>query len=252
MWCTRWFLPLLLLPLPTASPYFLVLFLFSLTMHAKPCFYCIVLLTTIFVSSCYWQPLPSETPLSLPWAENVSTFADAWHDLTQYNSSKELPDVVQLVDRCWCDFSSGGFFEPYNVTHWEYVSLQRVKSDLENEKKAEETKAGTTENVASNLTPSTTTTSTSKPRALTSLQKTVLAGSFTMESIRSLIHEMTGIKRDFVSPSLQQPSSTTANLVPNIPVQTETTSHKVLPLLRKEYDFRPYGFGVVVDFSWTL
>lgn len=34
--CTRWFLPLLLLPLPTAPPYFLVLFLFSLTMHAKP------------------------------------------------------------------------------------------------------------------------------------------------------------------------------------------------------------------------
>jgi len=34
--CTRWFLPLLLLPLPTASPFFLVLFLISLTMHAKP------------------------------------------------------------------------------------------------------------------------------------------------------------------------------------------------------------------------
>jgi len=34
--CTRWFLPLLLLPLPTAPPFFLVLFLLSLTMHAKP------------------------------------------------------------------------------------------------------------------------------------------------------------------------------------------------------------------------
>lgn len=34
--CTRWYLPLLLLPLPTAPPYFLLLFLVSITIHAKP------------------------------------------------------------------------------------------------------------------------------------------------------------------------------------------------------------------------
>ncbi|KAH0838667.1 hypothetical protein J3R83DRAFT_6994 [Lanmaoa asiatica] len=34
--CTRWFLPLLLLPLPTAPPYFLVLFLLTLALHARP------------------------------------------------------------------------------------------------------------------------------------------------------------------------------------------------------------------------
>ena len=34
--CTRWYLPLVLLPLPIAPPYFLVLFLLSTTLHARP------------------------------------------------------------------------------------------------------------------------------------------------------------------------------------------------------------------------
>ncbi|PFH54711.1 hypothetical protein AMATHDRAFT_52478 [Amanita thiersii Skay4041] len=130
MWCTRWFLPLLLLPLPTAPPFFLLLFLFSLTMHAKPCFYCIVLLTTLFVSSCYWQPFPLDSPLSTPWSENITTFAEALSTALPSNYTDSLPTVIRAVDRCWCDFS-GGFFEPFNVSHWEYLTVQRLKNELE-------------------------------------------------------------------------------------------------------------------------
>lgn len=34
--CTRWFIPLLILPLPSSPPYFLILFLVSMIIHARP------------------------------------------------------------------------------------------------------------------------------------------------------------------------------------------------------------------------
>ena len=130
MWCTRWFLPLLLLPLPTAPPYFLILFLFSLTLHAKPCFYCIVLLSTLFISSCYWQPFPLDTQLSVPWADNITTFAEALTSALPSNYTQPLPVVIRPVDRCWCDLSSGGLFKPFNVSHWEHQSVMKLKAEL--------------------------------------------------------------------------------------------------------------------------
>lgn len=35
MWCTRWFLPLLILPLPKSPPFVLLLYLLSTAMHAQ-------------------------------------------------------------------------------------------------------------------------------------------------------------------------------------------------------------------------
>ncbi|KAJ8703138.1 hypothetical protein PTI98_001788 [Pleurotus ostreatus] len=132
MWCTRWFLPLLFLPIPTASPYFLVLFILSLTMHAKPCFYCIILLTTLFISSCYWQPFTLDTPLAIPWSENITTFGAALNaTLSKDLQNITLPSTIRVIDRCWCDFSTNGFFEPYNVTQWEWNSVDKLKTDLE-------------------------------------------------------------------------------------------------------------------------
>ncbi|KNZ78166.1 hypothetical protein J132_01691 [Termitomyces sp. J132] len=225
--CTRWFLPLLLLPLPTASPYFLMLFLFSLTMHAKPCFYCIVLLTTLFVSSCYWQPFPLDSSLSAPWAGNITTFAEALNGSLSSNYSHPFPNVIQAVDRCWCDFSVGGFFEPFNVTHWEYVSVQRLKDDLERKKKSEEAleKKEIINDTETLLTPT-------------------AVGSFNLTMPRT------------AAPS---PSSSV------IPLKSAGRDLRSIfrlfhytfkaedkrPLFRREYDLRPYGLGILVDFGWT-
>ncbi|KAK2461724.1 hypothetical protein APHAL10511_006187 [Amanita phalloides] len=130
MWCTRWFLPLLLLPLPTAPPLFLLLFLCSLTLHARPCFYCILLLSSLFLSSCYWQPFPIHSPLAVPWSPAITSFADALNVTLPVNFSYPLPPVIRAVDRCWCDFSSG-FFQPFNVSHWELLTVNRLALELE-------------------------------------------------------------------------------------------------------------------------
>ncbi|KAF8060983.1 hypothetical protein FPV67DRAFT_1512372, partial [Lyophyllum atratum] len=278
MWCTRWFLPLLLLPLPTAPPYFLLLFLFSLTMHAKPCFYCIVLLTTLFVSSCYWQPFPLDSPLSTPWAENITTFAEALNATLAPNYSKPLPIVMRTVDRCWCDFSAGGFFEPFNVTHWEHVGVQRFKDDLERQQKIEEAALKEEETLKSAqalpmptpflISSDSTMPRTAAPGSPNSMPRTAApespspSAAFTSASsrdIRSIVRLFRyALKGD---PGLSSPSPSADVPAPRsssssfdatvIPTQSPSYLEENRPLIRKEYDLRPYGLGILVDFGWT-
>ncbi|KAL1749137.1 hypothetical protein HDZ31DRAFT_59724 [Schizophyllum fasciatum] len=129
MLCTKWFLPLFFLPLPTAPPLFLLLFIISLVAHARPCFYCIILISTIFVSSCYWQPLPIDSPLTVPWADNVTTFADALRATIAADHRRlrrPFPAYIRPLDRCWCDLS-GGLLEPFNVSRWERNSVLALR-----------------------------------------------------------------------------------------------------------------------------
>ncbi|TRM65644.1 hypothetical protein BD626DRAFT_485428 [Schizophyllum amplum] len=130
MLCTKWFLPLIFLPLPTAPPLFLLLFIVSLVAHAKPCFYCIILISTIFVSSCYWQPLPIDSPLSTPWSDEITTFAQALRASLGANYTDPLPAYIRPLDRCWCDLSNG-FLQPFNVSRWERDSVLRLSNELE-------------------------------------------------------------------------------------------------------------------------
>ncbi|KAF8912914.1 hypothetical protein CPB84DRAFT_1833251 [Gymnopilus junonius] len=240
MWCTRWFLPLLLLPLPTAPPFFLVLFLFSLTMHAKPCFYCIVLLTTLFISSCYWQPFPIDSPLTSPWSPNVTTFAEALNATLKSNHSVSLPTVMHAVDRCWCDLSSEGFFEPFNVSHWEYLSVKRLSLQLERQKDNSTLERGD----GRNATPG-------ADLAVNAMH----AFPPSPESIPYPRTQFWWLRNPFSSrPSyfgkaLPTPAMNSYGLG-NMQASSHVSSD-VLPLLRKDYDLRPYGLGITVDFAWS-
>jgi len=242
MWCTRWFLPLLLLPLPTAPPYFLILFLFSLTMHAKPCFYCIVLLTTLFVSSCYWQPFPTDSPLTVPWSDNITTFSEALNSTLMPNYSYALPTVIRAVDRCWCDFSMGSLWEPFNVSQWEYLTVQRVRRDLERQQKdadavlpanisqipmsANDTVVVPNQTLLSNSTVSTST-----------------FWSWLMNFPRGSQHASTAETRETDLSFLVEAQNTTS--------APQSMRSSNLPFIRQEYDLRPYGIGLIVDLGWS-
>ncbi|KAH9043872.1 hypothetical protein EDB85DRAFT_1912672, partial [Lactarius pseudohatsudake] len=130
MWCTRWFIPLLILPLPSAPPFFLILFLISMIIHARPCFYCIILLTALFLSSCYWQPVPLISSVSSSWATNA-TFATVLASVLTSPIVAPLPAVIHLADRCWCDVSSSQLFEPFDIARWERASVEQLKEELE-------------------------------------------------------------------------------------------------------------------------
>ncbi|KAF9215254.1 hypothetical protein CPC16_003760 [Podila verticillata] len=48
------FLPLLLVPFPSAAPYFVILFLISMYINHEPCIRCVFSLILLFSSTCYW------------------------------------------------------------------------------------------------------------------------------------------------------------------------------------------------------
>ncbi|KAJ7480124.1 hypothetical protein B0H11DRAFT_2026622 [Mycena galericulata] len=229
------------LPLPTASPYFLVLFLLALFIQAKPCFYCIVLLVTLFFSSCYWQPFPIDSPLSTPWADNVTTFAEALNATLTTPYDKPLPPVMRTLDRCWCDFWEGGFFEPYNVSQWERSSVLKLADELERARKAELVESEAIQN--EEQTPIATTIElmprTAAPEPSTRRKSPVRIPV----NVWNLINPY--IQNALTAAELATPLFKMDNV-------TEAASEpaKSLPALRWEYDLRPYGLGVVMDFGW--
>ncbi|KIK47966.1 hypothetical protein CY34DRAFT_798825 [Suillus luteus UH-Slu-Lm8-n1] len=239
MWCTRWFLPLLLLPLPTAQPYFLVLFLFSLALHAKPCFYCIVLLGALFLSSCYWQSFPLETRLSIPWSSTVTTFYDALNatlppdfDLREYT-----PPIIRVNDRCWCDFTSG-IFESYDMQKWERESVEKLAADMVQQMKDRTEKLTRAEELPN-----------AEEETLSSEETHSSANHTTQKSTLSALRSMFG-KTETQAPSVTDTEpSTTTTLVPN----SNLTSMPPPPPPRRplEYDLNPYGFDLILDFHWS-
>ncbi|KAH7883974.1 hypothetical protein F5I97DRAFT_1930186 [Phlebopus sp. FC_14] len=265
MWCTRWFLPLLLLPLPTAPPYFLVLFLFTLALHGRPCFYCVILLGALFLSSCYWQSFPLDAPLSVPWADDITTFYEALNatispglDLHEFR-----PPIIRVADRCWCDFASG-VFEPYDVQRWERDSVERAVAEMERQWKARferdaEVDVGAKTNgtvVEVDLgTPTPSTLDEQQDRGPVA-QPDSGVGKETLSILRSLFSKrypkdepLPTSSSSVFGPSDACPSSpaphveTEPSHVPTLPVQSSLSPWQV--------DMRSLGFDVILDFRWS-
>ncbi|KAF7319936.1 hypothetical protein MKEN_00777200 [Mycena kentingensis (nom. inval.)] len=253
VWCTRWYLGLLLLPLPTAPPYFLTLFLAALFIQAKPwcgafnregsplivlcSFYCIVLLIALFFSSCYWQPFPTSTTLSTPWTENVTTFAEALNRSLPSTYEGPLPPLVRTLDRCWCDIWTGGFFEPYNVTRWEESSILKLATELEAaQKKTEDVPAVSETETRTATAPATN--AEAESSLVPSIPKTAVSQfpiRTTLARAKEVVH---GLWKHVHWPRREP----VLVVIPEPPEK--------LPLLRSEYDLRPYGLELILDFSW--
>lgn len=245
MWCTRWFLPLLLLPLPTAQPYFLVLFLFSLALHAKPCFYCVVLLAALFLSSCYWQSFPLETRLSIPWSPNITTFYDALNatitpglDLHEYT-----PPIIRVTDRCWCDFTSG-MFESYDMQRWERESVEKLAADLVKQMKERTGQPDDDEELSSTAQENLSFEETHSPTNHTA--HVIPNQKSTFSVIRSMFSKSEARDSPSITNTDDPPVTTTTTLITH---STQTSSPS--PRRPLEYDLNPYGFDLVIDFHWS-
>ncbi|KAJ6519300.1 hypothetical protein C8R45DRAFT_1057800 [Mycena sanguinolenta] len=247
MWCTRWFLPLLLLPLPTAPPVFLMLFLLSLFIQAKPCFYCIVVLVTLFFSSCYWQPFPTDSPLSIPWADNITTFAEALNATLAVPYDKPLPPVMSTLDRCWCDFWGGGFFDPYNVSEWERASVVKLAGELERERNQELAALAALQATSSPNATDVAAVAT-EVEAMPRIAAPDPSPSARLSPLLGIATSMWSVMHPYIQSVRGTAESSTSEKADNI---TAAKPEKSLPPLRWEYDLRPYGLGVIVDLGWT-
>jgi len=255
---------LVLLPLPVAPPFFLALFLLSLTLHARPCFYCIVLLTALFLSTCYWPPVPIETPLTQPWSENITTYADALLSLMPNLSEDKVPSDIPIADHCWCDLTSGKFFEPFDMSRWEVESLVSLRDELEMQEqlmaKLEEAERVThDEEVAVEgqvsapssadspvPLPEKAPTPTFKWPSILATMWPFLQAPDSSPSAAEVPQNSTSVS-DGTEPSTPSPSPSDSG--PSAALQPVSSTPQ--PRLRREYDLRPYGFEMVVDFGWT-
>lgn len=220
-------------------------------------FYCIVLLTTLLISSCYWQPFSIDSPLSIPWSENITTFAEALNATLTSNYTKPLPSRMRVLDRCWCDLSSGRFFEPFNISGWEHASIQRMKKDLERAK-------GFTTQL-----PVQTTNATSKTLDVSAVVEPPVSyttiGSdawfryqwqrwFTRQNRTEASTGNSTSHHNVLEGVRDAMDSTTATSVFNsqpLPTESVSMSSTSFKWLRAEYDLQPHGLGMVIDLRWS-
>lgn len=211
-------------------------------------FNCIVVLTALFLSSCYWQPVTLDTPLYRPWNDNITTFGHALKAMLPQNSTLDTP-VVQFVDRCWCDVTNKVFFQPFNVTQWEVDSLKfYVEEAVRQQKKEVEKKT----RLVTNPAVSQQTNSTQQPAGPALL----------ISDVASLYRiALSRWNRTFTPSNESHTSATPSDATPHsqtISPASEPTStcipvhdQKPLPWYQREYNLGPYGFDVVFEFGWN-
>jgi hypothetical protein len=200
-------------------------------------FYCIILLTALFLSSCYWQPIPLDSSLSSSWATNA-TFATVLTAALSSSVTAPLPAVIRLADRCWCDVSSSHLFEPFDIARWERTSIEQLKEEIERDaasakqlssavggsNEGDRNPSATNGTVESQL-------STSEPPSHTPVSSTSPQPlSINTPAEKNSTHQILA----------EPPLSNGPPVVPNVD----------LPLFRRKYDLRPYGFSMILDFGW--
>lgn len=204
-----------------------------------------MLLTALFISSCYWQPLPISSPLSVPWSANITTFSQALNvtitgpDFTLPPTAyDDKPQIIKLMDRCWCDFTSGSLFEPFNVTRWEFASVIRLKKELEREKRLVKAATEAAAVAEAHAKSGNTNISAPTPGPPRRPAASSIPGKGALDSLRSVFWR--------ASPKLadkpDEPETFAA--IPE-PKEARRVSAP------GELDLEPYGFDLVLDFRWT-
>ena len=135
-----------------------------------------------------------------------------------------LPAVIRLADRCWCDVSSSRLFESFDIARWERLSVEQLKEELERDAARLQQLSSSTdesdiaEDADSSADP---TTISADPKA-----------NLTLPTVE-------------LSSTVENPAEPQLFNGPPV-VRSEN-----LPLLRRKYDLRPYGFSMVLDFGWS-
>lgn len=224
------------------------------TLLISSSFYCIVLLTTLLISSCYWQPFPIDSTLSTPWSDDITTFAEALNATLTANYTKPLPSRMRVLDRCWCDLSSGKFFEPFNISGWEYASVQRMKKDLERAEGITTPLPVQTPNATLTTDEPVPAESPPSPKRTTKLADWVRSPWQYWLSRRN---STSGLTANSTNGLITSDNTTTTHSETELsesqpsPADSVPTENAIFRWLRPEYDLQPYGLGMVIDLRWS-
>ncbi len=153
---------------------------------------------------------------------------------------------VRLIDRCWCEFTTTNFFQPYNVERWQLLSIERERKLRQKDTQVEAVSVAT-----HGVSP-----------ALETMQATSRAtdvSTIPAETVLSLLRSPTLVVSKvgkLWASWLERRSSLQGKVAEDVEpskpskVDEPTPAPTPLPLLRSQYDLRPHGLGVVVDFGW--
>lgn len=176
------------------------------------------------------------------------------------NYSRPLPPVIRAVDRCWCDLGAGGLFEPYNISQWEHNTVRRLVKDLERDARIEDVRLQKEHEARKReerdtffLTKFEDDESEATAPPEPSVESPAAALSF-WARLKLLTD-----KAMAPSFSVSTPPPPSISLVATEPPMHETKritpppapAHVQDPLIRTEYDLRPYGLGMIVDLRWA-
>jgi len=170
---------------------------------------------------------------------------------------KYAPTMIQLLDRCWCDFGLGRWssgnedgevrgnydiFSPRNVAHWEEANIVRARKEYVKKLKGgageKESDAGDVEAAPGEEE------GLVDPGQPTSINDT--------QTTREEPYLWRLWDRIFQSrPSSLNHSNQEQPLVKSQNHTTEDRAPSNLPWFRREYDLRRHGMDIIIDFSWS-
>jgi hypothetical protein len=161
------------------------------------------------------------------------------------NNTQPLPSILSVVDRCWCDFSAGHVFQPYNASQWEHSSVAKLKASLERQTIAEDgqemerRKAGNITNWIPTVTPGISTVTPPSPTT-----------QRTRRDLLWILRFMYG-KTESGSSVPPPPPSEPTTAKPLESSAPRSGPQEGLSYIRREYDLRPYNLDVIIDFGWS-
>jgi hypothetical protein len=166
------------------------------------------------------------------------TFATALTAALSSSITAPLPAVIRLADRCWCDVSSSRLFEPFDIALWERTSVEQLKEEVERD-------AARAEQLSS------TGSATTEPGLLNDLDNGPPTDNSTMSTVQS--HLLDSTPHTSAASKTPTEQSSTLPVPAGSPLSNEppVVSSVDLPLLRRKYDLRPYGFSMILDLGWT-
>lgn len=196
-----------------------------------------MLLTAMFMASCYWPPVSLDTPLSKPWSDNITTFGEALLSRIPDLPADLVPASIPIVDRCWCELSMG-FFEPFNSTRWEWNSVERTKEMM-------------VRRMAARSTNDTLPAAAERKESVEAKSNATSGFSMLSNAVStfSAVQRKLGLSKglDLAANSTATPALHTPPPIILLSQAENDTSHGSL---WGEYDLRPYGFDMIVDLSW--
>jgi hypothetical protein len=228
------------------------------------------LLSIAFFTSSYWQPVSLSTPLSAldstDSSSNLTTFRDALLTslaerpellasfVASLNASNGSEPRVPLLQRGWLNLPRDrSIFSPFNVTHWELQSVEAFAAQLKREAAQERSGSSETDDVpdpaeggdAGNAGAADDSVPPERTDALYRWTQHFMLPAFQ--------HWTADMTRRAPAPSPGASPDADGQPSPESPPapDTEEVARKTLPWLRREYDLKPYGIDVILDFGWA-